>query len=120
MRRYNPSVIAFVDKTSLKIRKRHRQLPGCFSNIHNKSLIEVLSSPLFKEYRSRQPISNHLRPCPLLDNPLKLPEIVEAAKAVSTDIAAPEDVHELAEKCQDKARVWATVADEIWSGKQKK
>ena len=85
------------------------------SNIHEKSLREVLAYPLFMNYRSKQPFScNHLRPCPLLDNPEKLVRIVRDTGSGSTDLAAPEDVSELAGKCRDKALEWAPVADAIW------
>ena len=85
------------------------------SNIHEKSLIEVLASPLFSAYRAKQPFNcNHLRPCPLLDNPDKLIGIVNDTQVESTDLAAPERVDELAGKCTDKAMKWAPVADEIW------
>ena len=87
------------------------------SNIRDKNLIEILSSPLFSDYRSKQPFNcNHLRPCPLLDNPEKLVTMVKETYAESTDLAAPEDVGDLAVKCEDKAEKWAPVADEIWNG----
>jgi len=39
-------------------------------NIREKSLLEVLTSPLFKEIRARQAFSeNHMRPCMLIDHP---------------------------------------------------
>lgn len=39
-------------------------------NIREKSLLEVLTSPLFREIRARQPFSeNHMRPCMLIDHP---------------------------------------------------
>ena len=39
-------------------------------NIREKSLLEVLNSPLFREIRARQPFSeNHIRPCMLIDHP---------------------------------------------------
>ena len=40
------------------------------SNIHDKSILEMLQSPLFKAYHEGQPFNrNHLRPCPMLENP---------------------------------------------------
>ena len=40
------------------------------ANIHDKSLLECLQQPLFKEYHKGQPFNgNHLRPCPMLENP---------------------------------------------------
>lgn len=85
------------------------------SNIREKTLLEALKSPLFKAYRKGQPFNeNHLRPCPLLDNPTELPRIVEESGAHSTDLQDPEDVYNLAVKCQDAAENWAETADEIW------
>ena len=86
------------------------------SNIKEKTLMEGFKSPLFKGYRKRQPFNNnHLRPCPLLDNPNKLVEIVdEAEDAVSTDLEHRENVRELCGKCKDAADKWAPVADELW------
>ncbi|MBR1740608.1 MAG: radical SAM protein, partial [Lachnospiraceae bacterium] len=40
------------------------------SNIHEKSILEMLQSPLFMKYHEGQPFNrNHLRPCPMLENP---------------------------------------------------
>lgn len=86
------------------------------SNIHEKSLLEALQSPLFMQYYNNQPFnSNHLRPCPLLDNPDRLVEMVNACGAVSTDFIKPENVNDLKLKCEDTARIWAETADRIWS-----
>lgn len=85
------------------------------SNIREKTLLEALQSPLFMAYRKGQPFNdNHLRPCPLLDNPGALSEMVEASGAHSTDLQNPEDVHELSMKCRNAAGNWAPVADELW------
>ena len=49
------------------------------SSIHKKTLLEALQSPLFMQYRLNQPFNeNHLRPCPLLDNPGWLAEMVKS------------------------------------------
>ncbi|MGN0658391.1 MAG: radical SAM protein [Emergencia sp.] len=70
---------------------------------------------LFTAYRSNQPWNeNHLRPCPLLDNPEKLKEAVLRSGAHSTDMENPEDVRDLTAKCEAVAEKWAPVADEIW------
>ncbi|MFA9378297.1 MAG: radical SAM protein [Lachnotalea sp.] len=85
------------------------------SNIREKTLLEALKSPLFKAYRKGQPFNeNHLRPCPLLDNPAELPRIVEESGAHSTDLQNPENVYNLAAKCHDAAVDWAETADKIW------
>ena len=40
------------------------------ANIRTHSLLEILKQPLFMAYRDRQPFNeNHLRPCPMLENP---------------------------------------------------
>jgi len=90
------------------------------SSIYEKTILEALQSPLFMAYHDRQPFNdNHLRPCPLLDNPDSLVDMVERSGAHSTDLQNPEDVHELTDKCRDAAENWAETADELWrcSGK---
>lgn len=85
------------------------------SNIRDKTLLEAFKSPLFMQYHDNQPFNcNHLRPCPLLDNPGRLTEMVEKSGAKSTDMQNPEDVHDLSSKCKDAARNWAPVADKLW------
>jgi len=86
------------------------------SNIHEKTLLEALRSPLFMAYKDNQPFNeNHLRPCPLLDNPEALINIVESSGAYSTDLCDPEDVCELTQKCNNAAKEWAVIADELWN-----
>lgn len=85
-------------------------------NIHDVTLLEALQSPLFKAYRKRQPFNhNHLRPCPLLDNPEMLIEMVKESGAKSTDMEAPEDVETLCAKTVLAAKAWASVADQLWA-----
>ncbi len=85
------------------------------SNIHEDTLLQALKKPLFTEYRKGQPFNdNHLRPCPMLENPDKLRSIVKKSGAKSTDLLILEDVDELCSKCDDFAYEWAGVADEIW------
>ena len=86
------------------------------SNIREKTLLEALQSPLFKAYQANQPWNeNHLRPCPLLDNPEALIHAVESTSSHSTDLQHPENVRDLAAKCEEPAKKWAVVADELWS-----
>lgn len=86
------------------------------SNIKDKTILEALQSPLFMAYREGQPFNeNHLRVCPLLDNPDKLVNMVETSGAHSTDLQNPEDVQELSDKCKEKSEKWGVVADELWS-----
>ena len=84
-------------------------------NIHDVPLIEALKSPLFAAYRRRQPFNqNHLRPCPLLDNPEALSSMVAESGAHSTDMEAPEDVQSLCAKTAGAACKWAERADDLW------
>ncbi len=54
-------------------------------NIKGKSLKEILQTPIFKSYQKRQPFSeNTLQPCPLIDVPHALREIVEESGANPT------------------------------------
>lgn len=86
------------------------------TNIRTHTLLEALQAPLFTAYKEGQPWNgNHLRPCPLLDNPEKLVEVVETSGAHSTDFQSPESVRDLAAKCEEKAAAWAGVADELWN-----
>ena len=66
------------------------------ANINEVSLIEALQQPLFQAYRDGQPFNrNHLRPCPMLENPELLREMVEKTGAKSTDLQSPESAEHL-------------------------
>ena len=84
-------------------------------NINKATLLEALHSPLFKQYRKNQPFNeNHLRPCPLLDNPEKLLHMVHQANAKSTQPIDEESVEELTSKTENAAKNWAPVAAKLW------
>lgn len=86
------------------------------SNIKEKTLLEALQSPLFMQYRENQPFNeNMLRPCPLLDNPGRLTEMVQKSGAHSTDLQNPEDVVSLNNKCVDTAEKWKVTANKLWN-----
>ena len=87
-------------------------------NIRDTSLLEALKSPIFKAYSEAQPFNgNHLRPCPLLDNPDALVRVVENSKAYSTQRPIPEAVGTLADKCRAAAGAWAPRAETLWREK---
>ena len=89
------------------------------ANIREKSLIDCLRQPLFLAYREGQPFNeNHLRPCPMLENPEILQELVKKTGAKSTDLEAPESCEELCGKCAEYAKEWAPVADAIWAARE--
>ena len=86
------------------------------ANIHDQSILEILHSPLFMAYHNGQPFNkNHLRPCPMLENPELLRKMVHETGAHSTDLQSPESVEHLCEKCKAYAADWQPTADEIWS-----
>jgi hypothetical protein len=86
------------------------------ANIHDKSWIECLQQPLFKDYQANQPFNkNMLRPCPMLENPAILQRLVKESGAHSTDMTSPEPVEHLCGKCMDYAKCWQPSADRLWN-----
>ena len=86
------------------------------ANIHDSSILEILHSPLFMAYHNGQPFNkNHLRPCPMLENPELLRQMVHETGAHNTDMQSPETVDHLCDKCKAYAESWQPMADEIWS-----
>ncbi|MDO5345878.1 MAG: radical SAM protein [Lachnospiraceae bacterium] len=86
------------------------------ANIHENTLLECLQQPLFMAYRDHQPFNeNHLRPCPMLENPEILQEMVHQTGAKSTDLQSPETVEHLCGKCAEYAKNWQPCAEELWS-----
>ena len=91
------------------------------TNIHDNSILEMLQSPLFMAYHEGQPFNrNHLKPCPMLENPELLKEMVAKTKAHQTNIESPEEASELCDKNIDYAKEWAPVADEVWASETHK
>lgn len=89
------------------------------ANIHDSSILEILQSPLFMAYRKGQPFNkNHLRPCPMLENPELLQKMVHETNAHSTDLESPETVEHLCGKCTEYAANWKEAADEIWNSRE--
>ncbi|MBQ8028929.1 MAG: radical SAM protein [Clostridia bacterium] len=85
------------------------------SNIREKTLLEGLKSPLFMRFRHDQPFNdNHLRPCPMLENPDCLRDIIKCTKAKSTNLECEETADQLCSKCDKFAKQWAPKAEEIW------
>ncbi len=88
-------------------------------NIHDCSLLDALRSPIFMAYHRNQPFNgNHLRPCPMLENPDRLPKLVAETGAVNTDYQAPESAEHLCAKCQQYAADWEPTADKLWAERQ--
>lgn len=85
------------------------------SNIRTHTLFEALNNPLFMAYRKGQPFNdNHLMPCPMLENPEILRDMIKKTGAKSTDFVSQETVDELCAKCEDFSKAWAPIAKDIW------
>ena len=89
--------------------------------IREVSLLDALKQPLFMAYREGQPFNdNLLRPCPMLENPEKLQEMIARTGAKSTDLQCPESAAHLCGKCEAYAKEWQPVAEELWSAEMEK
>ena len=87
------------------------------ANVNEMSFLDCLKQPLFMAYHDNQPFNeNHLRPCPMLENPEILKRLVKETGAHSTDLEAPESVEHLCGKCELYAEHWAPVAEQVWEG----
>ena len=86
------------------------------ANIRTSTLLEILKSPLFMAYRDNQPFNeNHLRPCPMLENPEILQQMVAQTGAKSTDLQSPESAEHLCGKCAEYAAHWKPWAEKLWA-----
>ena len=91
------------------------------SNIRTHSIVEMLQSPLFRAYHEGQPFNrNMLRPCPMLENPELLKEIVDKTGAKGTNAECEETVDQLCAKCKEYAANWHPVADDLWAHQEHK
>ncbi|RKJ75101.1 radical SAM protein [Butyricicoccus sp. 1XD8-22] len=91
------------------------------ANIREMSLLECLQSPIFMAYHRNHPFNdNMLRPCPMLENPDKLRQMVAETGAHSTDPMSPESVEHLCHKCDQYAAHWRAEADKLWEESQRK
>lgn len=87
-------------------------------NINDHSLEEILRSPLFAAYQKRQPFcSDHLRPCPIIDVPLALRDIVAESGARPTHNGADDVLKgKVGEFLERQAAAWAETVAEVRSG----
>lgn len=85
-------------------------------NIHKCSLLDALKSPLFMAYHNGQPFNeNMLQPCPMLENPDCLREMVKESGAKSTDYESLEDVDTLCNRTIPYATQWKITANQLWN-----
>ncbi len=84
-------------------------------NIKEKTLTEILHSPLMLAIRSRQPYTqNHLRPCMIIDHPEILRAVVEEGGARPTHAGAETLIQDLAPDLDEYAQSYAFYAEAAW------
>jgi MoaA/NifB/PqqE/SkfB family radical SAM enzyme len=99
------------------IDRRGEALPCAYlryadSNIHSKSLLEILRSPLFMAFYGDLGIGeNPLRTCLLLDYPDRLRELLRSADCHPTEGEAQMELDALCRCCGAGAAEWAEKAD---------
>ena len=85
------------------------------ANIKEKSWLECLQQPIFQEYRKRYPWNdNMLQPCPMLENPGILPQMVKEADAKCTQYVAEETPEDIMKRTLPYAKEWGPEAQKLW------
>ncbi len=85
------------------------------ANIKEKSWLECLQQPIFQEYRKRYPWNdNMLQPCPMLENPGILPQMVKEADAKCTQYVAEETPEDIMKRTLPYAKEWGPEARKLW------
>jgi len=88
-------------------------------NIKEKSLMEALNSPLFREMRSRQPFSENLfRSCPLIDHPEQGREISLQHSKYFTHEGADQFFTDFAQAIDRYAKTYGEIAEVAWKEKK--
>ena len=87
-------------------------------NIKEKSLLEALNSPLFREIRSHQPFSeNYFRPCLLMDHPQQGREFALHLAKYFTHEGAERLFTDFAQAIDDYAKAYGEIAEAAWKEK---
>ncbi|MFU8794717.1 MAG: radical SAM protein [Dethiobacteria bacterium] len=91
-------------------------------NIRGKSLKEVLKNPLFKAFQKRQPFDdNHLVPCPIIDHPQELRDMIRESGARPTHKGADDILKEpVAGHLDHLSACWKHEADLIKDEREEK
>jgi len=88
-------------------------------NIKEKSLFEALNSPLFREIRSRQPLSENLyRPCLLMDHPQQGREFALQHAKYFTHEGAEQLFTDFAQAIDRYAKTYGEIAEAAWKEKK--
>jgi MoaA/NifB/PqqE/SkfB family radical SAM enzyme len=86
------------------------------ANIRTHTILQALKNPLFMSYYHNQPFNdNHLRPCPMLENPEYLRQMIATTGAKPTDLLDKETAEQLCSKCDKFAAAWKPQADKLWA-----
>jgi MoaA/NifB/PqqE/SkfB family radical SAM enzyme len=89
-------------------------------NVKEKSLMEALNSPLFREMRSRQPFSENLFiNCPLIDHPEHGKEFALKFAKYFTHEGAEEFFTELAPAIDAYSKTYRVIAESAWEERNK-
>jgi len=89
-------------------------------NIKEKSLAEALNSPLFREIRSHQPLSeNYFRPCLLIDHPQQGREFALRLAKYFTHEGAEQLFTDLAQAIDDYSEAYGAIAEVEWEKNEK-
>ena len=87
-------------------------------NIKEKSLMEALNSPLFREMRSRQPFSENLfRACLLIDHPEQGRELALRHAKYFTHEGAEQLFTDFAQAIDDYSEAYGEIAEAAWKEK---
>ena len=90
-------------------------------NIKEKSLMEALNSPLFREMRSRQPFSENLfRSCPLIDHPQQGREFALQHAKYFTHEGAEQLFTDFAQSLDEYSQAYGEIAEPAWKEKDRK
>jgi MoaA/NifB/PqqE/SkfB family radical SAM enzyme len=88
-------------------------------NIREKSLMEALNSPLFREMRSHQPFSeNYFRPCLLMDHPQRGREFALQHAKYFTHEGAEQLFTDFAQAIDEYAQAYGEIAEAAWRKKK--
>ena len=86
-------------------------------NIREKSLEEILNAPVMKEARARQPFDKDLRrPCPVIDHPHELKELVEKYGMFANDGTSMALIKEMHEQVSAQAQAYRDYLEKVDSG----
>jgi MoaA/NifB/PqqE/SkfB family radical SAM enzyme len=84
-------------------------------NIRNSSLQEVISSPLFKAIRARQPYGKNLmQPCMIIDHPEVLREIYKECQPYPTHENAETILSDCKEHLDQYSKEYAKLSEPFW------